>query len=54
MDTVYPKNYAYDLCFVEVWYRSFKPISFRVALMALGQSYDCPSASEATLKDMGE
>ena len=30
------------------------PISFRVASLALGQSYDCPSASEATLKDMDE
>ena len=30
------------------------PISFRVASMALGQSYDCPSASEVTLKDMGK
>ena len=27
-------------------------ISFRVASLALGQSYDCPSASEGTLKDM--
>ena len=30
------------------------PISFRVASVALGQAYDCPSASEATLKDMGK
>ena len=29
-------------------------ISFRVASLALGQSYDCPSASEATLRDMGK
>ena len=27
-------------------------MSFRVAPLAMGQSYDCPSASEATLKDM--
>ena len=27
---------------------------FRVVSLALGQSYDCPSASEATLKDMGK
>ena len=27
---------------------------FRVASLALGQSFDCPSASEATLKDMGK
>ena len=32
----------------------FSPISFRVASLALGQSYDCPSASEATLKDIGK
>ena len=30
------------------------PISFRVPLMALGQSYGCPSASEATLKGIGK
>ena len=30
------------------------PISFRVASLAFGQSYDCPSASEATLKDMSK
>ena len=29
-------------------------ISFRVASQALGQSYDCPSASEVTMKDMGK
>ena len=28
------------------------PIFFRVASLALGQSCDCPSGSEATLKDM--
>ena len=32
----------------------WSPIFFRVASLALGQSYDCPSASEATLKDMGK
>ena len=41
------------LCFVVVWYR-FLPISFRVTSLALGQSYDCPSASEVNLKDMGK
>ena len=30
------------------------PISFRVASLELGQSCDCPTASEATLKDMVE
>ena len=29
-------------------------ISFRVDSLALGQSYNCPSASEVTLKDMGK
>ena len=28
-------------------------ISIRVTSLALGQSYDCPSASEATLNDIG-
>ena len=28
-------------------------VFFRVASLALGQSYDCPSASEVTLKKMG-
>ena len=30
------------------------PTSFRVASLALGQSYDCPSASEVTLKDVAK
>ena len=30
------------------------PISFRFTSLALGQSYDCPSAHEVTLKDMGK
>ena len=29
-------------------------LSFRVDPLALGQSYDCPSASEVTLKYMGK
>ena len=29
------------------------PISFRVDSVALGQSYDCPSATEVTLKSIG-
>ena len=29
-------------------------IFFRVTSLALGQSYDCPSAREATLKDIGQ
>ena len=30
------------------------PMFFRVTSLALGQSYDCPSASDVTLKDMGK
>ena len=30
------------------------PISFRVTSLALGQSYDCPSVSEVTPKDIGD
>ena len=30
------------------------PIPFRVTSLTLGQSYDCPSVSEVTLKDMGK
>ena len=29
-------------------------MSFRVSPLALGQSYDCPNASEATLKNLRE
>ena len=29
-------------------------ILFRVALLSQGQSYDCPSVSEATLEEMGQ
>ena len=32
----------------------YLPISFRVTPLALGQSHDCPSANESTLKDIGE
>ena len=44
------------LCFVVVISSvvSCLPISFKVASLALGQSYDCPSAREVTLKDMGK
>ena len=42
------------LRFIVVWYWSILPISFSVASLALGQSYDCPSASEVTLNDMDE
>ena len=46
---------AIDICFwYFIWYCTILPISFRVISQALGQSYDCPSAREATLKDMGQ
>ena len=33
---------------------NYIPISFRVASLALGKSYDCPRASKVTLKDLGK
>ena len=36
------------------WSGAILPISFRVTSQALGQSYDCPSAYEVILKDMGK
>ena len=30
------------------------PISFRISLLSLGQSYDCPSANEVTIKVIGK
>ena len=61
--TVYPKKYAHSfvvLCFVVVM-QSFimnshkeKSMFIRVALLALGQSLDCHSASEVSLIDMGK
>ena len=41
------------LLFVRFWYKLILSISFRVISLTLGQSYDCPSASEAALKDRG-
>ena len=45
---VHLTKYAHNSCFVVVL-----PVSFRVASLALGQSYDCPSASEANLRNTG-
>ena len=63
LTTVYPKKYAHGivvLCFVVVM-QSFimnshqvLSIFIRVALLALGQSLDCHSASEVSLMDMGK
>ena len=33
---------------------SFRVMNFRVTSLVLGQSFDCPSTSEVTLKDMGK
>ena len=54
-NTVHPKKYAHSSCFVVFCCDlvSFSNI-FRVTSLALGQSYDCPSASEATLKNNGK
>ena len=42
------------LCFDSYWiHLIYSSIFFRVASLALGQSYYCPSASEATLKSKG-
>ena len=40
------------LCLVVVEYWLILPISLRVTSLALGQSYDCPSACEVTLRNM--
>ena len=53
--TAYPKDYTHDLCydtFAVFWYQLFVSKSFRITSLALGQSYDCSSASEVTLKNM--
>ena len=41
-------------CIIVVWYWPIWPISIRVTSLTLGQSYDCPSVSEAILRDMGK
>ena len=52
--TVHPKYYMYGLCFVVFCCGKILPIFFKVTSLALGQSYDCPRASEATLKNMSK
>ena len=49
--SIFPEICAH---FVVVWYCLILPISFRVTSLALGQSYDCPSANEATLVGRGK
>ena len=41
-------------CFAVVQYEPILPILVRVASLALGQWYDCPSGNEVTLKDNGK
>ena len=50
---IHPQNYILSRLVVDMRWSTL-PISFRLSSLALGQSYDCPSASEATLKDMGK
>ena len=53
--TVYPKKYAHGFCFAVLccgYTLTDFPISIRLTSLALWQSYDCPSASRATLMNM--
>ena len=53
--TVYPKKYAHGFCFAMLccgYTLTDLPISIRLTSLALWQSDDCPSASEATLMNM--
>ena len=53
--TVYPKKYAYGFCFAVLccgYTLTDFPISIRLTSLALWQSNDCPSASNATLMNM--
>ena len=43
-----------SLCFVVVWYSSLLSILVMVTSLAVGQTCDCLSASEATLKSIGQ
>ena len=52
---VYPKKYAHGFCFAVLccgYALTDFPISTRLTSLALWQSYDCPSASKATLMNM--
>ena len=53
--TVYPKKYAHGYCFAVLcsgYTLTDFPISIRLTSLALWQSNDCPSASNATLMNM--
>ena len=51
---VRPKKYMCCSFFVMFLLKSSLPIFFKFASLALGQSQDCPSASEAIQNKMGE
>ena len=51
--TYHPSNRRKVRYFVVVKWKSILPSSDRVNLLALQQSYDCPSANEVMLKNMG-
>ena len=59
MDRVHPIKNWHMFCYGHMTMRyllihlAHLPIFFRVASLALGQSYDCPSAGEVILKNMG-
>ena len=42
------------LCFGAIRYERFLPLSFKIALLAPGESDMCPYGGEAILNDMGE
>ena len=53
--TVYPKKYAHGFCFAVLccgYTLTDFPITIRLTSLALWQSNDCPSASNATLVNM--
>ena len=53
--TVYPTKYAHGFCFAVLccgFTLTYFPISIRLTSLALWQSNDCPSASNATLMNM--
>ena len=55
--TVYPKKYAHGFRFAVLccgYTLTDFPISIRLTSLALWQSNDCPSASKATLMNMGK
>ena len=52
--TIQPMDYAYASCFVVIRYWPILPIFFGIPSLALGQSYDCPSACEGIVTNIGK